>query len=152
MSPGAIFPHLLNTFRHSDFTISLGSLFQCLTILFVNKFFLTSHLSLCWYRLRHLVLSLVTWEKSSTSPKPPFRQFWRVIKSPLSLFLCRLNAPQLPQIVLIRLMLHALHQLCRLCLDMLQPLNVPLVLRGPKLNIIFKVKYMLEIHGKASLM
>ncbi|KAK4810582.1 hypothetical protein QYF61_007319 [Mycteria americana] len=67
----------LNTSRDGDSTASPGSLFQCLTTLSVNKFFLMSNLNLPWCNLRPLplVLSLVTWEKrpTPTSLQPPFR-------------------------------------------------------------------------------
>ncbi|KAK4817891.1 hypothetical protein QYF61_002060 [Mycteria americana] len=48
--------------------------------------------------------------------------------------------PQLPQPLLIRLLLQTLHQLCCPSLDTLQHLNVSLVLRGPKLSTVFKVR------------
>jgi len=56
---------LLNTPRDDASTHSLGSLFQCLTTLSVNKFFLISNLNLPWHnwRLFRLVLLPVTWEK-----------------------------------------------------------------------------------------
>ncbi|KAK4815433.1 hypothetical protein QYF61_002648 [Mycteria americana] len=47
---------------------------------------------------------------------------------------------QLPQPLLIRLLLQTLHQLCCPSLHMLQHLNVPLVVGGPKLNTVFKVR------------
>ncbi|KAK4818798.1 hypothetical protein QYF61_019519 [Mycteria americana] len=46
--------------------------------------------------------------------------------------------PQLPQPLLIRLLLQTLHQLCCPSLDTLQHLNVSLVVRGPKLNTGFE--------------
>ncbi|KAK4824822.1 hypothetical protein QYF61_019672 [Mycteria americana] len=46
--------------------------------------------------------------------------------------------PQLPQPLLIRLVLQTLHQLRCPSLDMLQPLNVSLVVGGPKLNTVFE--------------
>ncbi|KAK4832004.1 hypothetical protein QYF61_020442 [Mycteria americana] len=46
--------------------------------------------------------------------------------------------PQLPQPLLIRLVLQTLHQLRCPSLDTLQHLNVPLVVRGPKLNAVFE--------------
>ncbi|KAK4827372.1 hypothetical protein QYF61_017310 [Mycteria americana] len=46
--------------------------------------------------------------------------------------------PQLPQPLLIRILLQTLHQLRCPSLDMLQYLNVSLVVRGPKLNTEFK--------------
>ncbi|KAK4824820.1 hypothetical protein QYF61_019670 [Mycteria americana] len=48
--------------------------------------------------------------------------------------------PQLPQPLLIRLVLQTLHQLRCPSLDTLQPLNIPLVVRGPKLNTAFEVR------------
>lgn len=61
-------PSLLNAFRDGDTITSLGSLFQCLTILSMKNFFLISHLDLPWHNTRQypLVLLLVTWEKRST--------------------------------------------------------------------------------------
>ncbi|KAK4827171.1 hypothetical protein QYF61_015133 [Mycteria americana] len=47
---------------------------------------------------------------------------------------------QLPQLLLIRLLLQTLHQLRCPSLDTLQHLNVSLVVRGPKLNTEFKVQ------------
>ncbi|KAK4827144.1 hypothetical protein QYF61_014738 [Mycteria americana] len=47
--------------------------------------------------------------------------------------------PQFPQLLLIRLVLQTLHQLRCPSLDTLQHLNVPLVVRGPKLNTGFEV-------------
>ncbi|KAK4823315.1 hypothetical protein QYF61_000917 [Mycteria americana] len=116
-------------FRDGDSTTSLGSLFQCLTTVSVKEFFLISNLNLPWRNLRPfpLVLSLVTWEKrpTPTSLQPPFR----------------LNSPSsFPQLLLIRLVLQTPHQLHCPSLDTLQHLNVSLVLRGPKLNTVFKVQ------------
>ncbi|KAK4828364.1 hypothetical protein QYF61_026086 [Mycteria americana] len=48
--------------------------------------------------------------------------------------------PQLPQPLLIRLLLQTLHQLRCPSLDTLQPLNVSLVVGGPKLNTGFEVR------------
>ncbi|KAK4816516.1 hypothetical protein QYF61_017616 [Mycteria americana] len=47
--------------------------------------------------------------------------------------------PQLPQPLLIRLVLQTLHQLRCPSLDTLQHLNVSLVVRGPKLNTVFEI-------------
>ncbi|KAK4810753.1 hypothetical protein QYF61_007727 [Mycteria americana] len=47
---------------------------------------------------------------------------------------------QLPQLLLIRLLLQTLHQLRCPSLDTLQHLNVLLVLRGPKVNTVFEVR------------
>lgn len=56
--------HVTNTSRDGDSTNSLNSLFQCLTTLFMKKFFLTSNLNLPWHNLRPFphVLSFVTLE------------------------------------------------------------------------------------------
>ncbi|KAK4810445.1 hypothetical protein QYF61_004225 [Mycteria americana] len=48
--------------------------------------------------------------------------------------------PQFPQPLLIRLVLQTLHQLRCPSLDTLQHLNVSLVVRGPKLNTVYKVQ------------
>ncbi|KAK4824542.1 LOW QUALITY PROTEIN: hypothetical protein QYF61_016146, partial [Mycteria americana] len=143
MSRSATSTRFLNSFRDGDSTTSLGSLFQCLTTLSVKKFFLISNLNLAWHNLRPfpLILSLVTWEKRPTptslpnllsvvesdkvSPEPPLLQA---------------KQPQFPQPLLIRLLLQTLHQLRCPSLDTLQHLNVSLVVRGPKLNTVFKVR------------
>ncbi|KAK4817737.1 hypothetical protein QYF61_026537 [Mycteria americana] len=63
-------------------------------------------------------------ESDKVSPQPPLLQA---------------KQPQLPQPLLIRLLLQTLHQLCCPSLDTLQHLNVSLVARGPKLNTVFEV-------------
>ncbi|KAK4817862.1 hypothetical protein QYF61_001531 [Mycteria americana] len=62
-------------------------------------------------------------ESDKVSPQPPFLQA---------------KQSQVPQPLLIRLLLQTLHQLCCPSLDTLQPLNVSLVVRGPKLNTVFE--------------
>ncbi|KAK4832164.1 hypothetical protein QYF61_020944 [Mycteria americana] len=62
-------------------------------------------------------------ESHKVSPQPPFRQT---------------KQPQLPQPLLIRLLLQTLHQLRCPSLDTLQHLNVPLGVGGPKLNTVFE--------------
>ncbi|KAK4829778.1 hypothetical protein QYF61_006577 [Mycteria americana] len=64
-------------------------------------------------------------ESNKVSPQPPFLQAKR---------------SQLPQPLLIRLLLQTLHQLRCPSLDTLQHLNIPLVVRGPKLNTVFEVR------------
>ncbi|KAK4817645.1 hypothetical protein QYF61_023235 [Mycteria americana] len=64
-------------------------------------------------------------ESDKVSPQPPFLQA---------------KQPQLPQPLLIRLVLQTLHQLCCPSLDTLQHLNVSLVVGGPKLNTAFEVR------------
>ncbi|KAK4816679.1 hypothetical protein QYF61_019915 [Mycteria americana] len=62
-------------------------------------------------------------ESNKVSPQPPFLQA---------------KQPQLPQPLLIRLVLQTLHQLRCPSLDTLQHLNVSLVVRDPKLNTVFE--------------
>ncbi|KAK4833055.1 hypothetical protein QYF61_027717 [Mycteria americana] len=62
-------------------------------------------------------------ESDKVSPEPPFLQA---------------KQPQLPQPLLIRLVLQTLHQLRCPSLDTFQHLNVPLVVTGPKLNTVFE--------------
>ncbi|KAK4807092.1 hypothetical protein QYF61_018433 [Mycteria americana] len=62
-------------------------------------------------------------ESDKVSPQPPFLQA---------------KQPQFPQPLLIRLLLQTLHQLRCPSLDTLQPLNVSLVVGGPKLNTVFE--------------
>ena len=47
----------LNTFRDRDSTASLSNLFECLTTLPENKFFLLSNLTLPWRNLRPFLSS-----------------------------------------------------------------------------------------------
>ncbi|KAK4830944.1 hypothetical protein QYF61_014403 [Mycteria americana] len=126
--------------RDGDSTTSLGSLFQCFTTLSLKKLFLILNLNLPWCNLRPflLVLLLVSGrrdrhpprynllsESDKVSPQPPFLQA---------------KQPQLPQPLLIRLLLQTLHQLRCPSLDTLQHLNVSLVVRSPKLNTGFEVR------------
>ncbi|KAK4828379.1 hypothetical protein QYF61_026117, partial [Mycteria americana] len=62
-------------------------------------------------------------ESDKVSPQPPFLQA---------------KQSQFPQPLLIRLLLQTLHQLRCPSLHTLQHLNVPLVVRGPKLNTVFE--------------
>ncbi|KAK4821003.1 hypothetical protein QYF61_010734 [Mycteria americana] len=64
-------------------------------------------------------------ESNKVSPQPPFLQA---------------KQSQLPQPLLIRLLLQSLHQLHCPSLDTLQHLNVSLVVGGPKLNTVFEVR------------
>ncbi|KAK4815879.1 hypothetical protein QYF61_009930 [Mycteria americana] len=64
-------------------------------------------------------------ESDKVSPQPPFLQA---------------KQSQLPQPLLIRLLLQTLHQLRCPSLDTLQHLNIPLVVGGPKLNTVFEVR------------
>ncbi|KAK4810990.1 hypothetical protein QYF61_014462 [Mycteria americana] len=63
-------------------------------------------------------------ESDEVSPQPPFLQA---------------KQSQLPQPLLIRLLLQTLHQLRCPSLYALQYLNIPLVVGGPKLNTVFEV-------------
>ncbi|KAK4815747.1 LOW QUALITY PROTEIN: hypothetical protein QYF61_006785 [Mycteria americana] len=127
--------------RDGDSTTSLGSLVQCLITLSVKKNFLISSLNLPWRNLRPfpLVLSLVTWEKR---PTPPLYNLLSVVESnkvsPQTPFL-QPKQSQLPQPLPISLVLQTLPQLRCPSLDTLQPLNVSLVVGGPKLNTAFEV-------------
>ncbi|KAK4831064.1 hypothetical protein QYF61_015121 [Mycteria americana] len=71
------------------------------------------------------LLPLVVVESDKVSPQPPF---------------LKAKQPQLPQPLLIRLLLQTLHHLRCPSLDTLQHLNVPLVVGGPKPNTVFKVR------------
>ncbi|KAK4831168.1 hypothetical protein QYF61_015638 [Mycteria americana] len=64
-------------------------------------------------------------ESDKVSPQPPFLQA---------------KQSQLPQPLIIRLLLQTLHQLRCPSLDTLQYLNIPLVVGGPKLNTVFEVR------------
>ncbi|KAK4808475.1 hypothetical protein QYF61_005792 [Mycteria americana] len=64
-------------------------------------------------------------ESDEVSPQPPFLQA---------------KQSQLPQPLLIRLLLQTLHQLRCPSLYALQYLNIPLVVGGPKLNTVFEVR------------
>ena len=56
MSLSTTSKRFLNASKDGDSTTSLGSLFQCLTILSVKKFFLISNLNLPWCSLRMQIL------------------------------------------------------------------------------------------------
>ncbi|KAK4810173.1 hypothetical protein QYF61_010485 [Mycteria americana] len=64
-------------------------------------------------------------ESNKASPQPPFLQA---------------KQSQLPQPLLIRLLLQTLHELRCPSLDSLQHLNIPLVVGGPKLNTVLEVR------------
>ncbi|KAK4820222.1 hypothetical protein QYF61_021727 [Mycteria americana] len=70
-------------------------------------------------------------ESDKVSPQPPLLQT---------------KQSQFPQPLLIRLVLQTLHQLCCPSLDTLQHLNVSLVVRGPKLNTVFKCRVQGDHH------
>ncbi|KAK4823411.1 hypothetical protein QYF61_001785 [Mycteria americana] len=84
--------------------------------------------------------------------KPPLAQLEAISSHPITCYLGEETDPhlsttsfqakqsQLPQPLLIRLVLQTLHQLRCPSLDTLQHLNVPLVVRGPKLNTVFEVR------------
>ena len=64
-------PHcFLNTSRDSDSTTSLGSLFQCLTALSGNNFFIISRLILPWCNLKPLPLVLSLLPEGRGWPPP----------------------------------------------------------------------------------
>ncbi|KAK4818276.1 hypothetical protein QYF61_009994 [Mycteria americana] len=82
--------------------------------------------------------------------KPPLVQLEAISSCPIACYLgeetdphlsttsFQAKQPQLPQPLLIRLVLQTLHQLRCPSLDTLQHLNVSLVVRGPKLNTVFE--------------
>ncbi|KAK4816402.1 hypothetical protein QYF61_016719 [Mycteria americana] len=126
---------------NGDSTTSLGSLFHCLTtlsVIFPNIQTKPLLMQLEDISSRPITCNLgeetdtdltttsfqVVVESDKVSPVPPFLQA---------------KQPQLPQLLLIRLLLQTLHQLCCPSLDMLQHLNVCLVVRGPKLSTVFEV-------------
>ncbi|KAK4814831.1 hypothetical protein QYF61_027804 [Mycteria americana] len=84
--------------------------------------------------------------------KPPLAQLEAISSCPITCYLgeetdphlsttsFQAKQPQLPQPLLVRLLLQTLHQLHCPSLDSLQPLNVSLVVGGPKLNTGFEVR------------
>ncbi|KAK4810953.1 hypothetical protein QYF61_013361 [Mycteria americana] len=84
--------------------------------------------------------------------KPPLAQLEAISSCPIACYLgeetdtqlsttsFQAKQSQLPQPLLIRLLLQTLHQLRCPSLDTLQHLNVSLVVRGPKLNTVFEVR------------
>ncbi|KAK4814156.1 hypothetical protein QYF61_009974 [Mycteria americana] len=92
-------------------------------------------------------------EKSpNIQSKPPLAQLEAISSCPMAYYLgeetdphlsttsFQAKQPQLPQPLPISLVLQSLHQLRCPSLDTLQPLNVSLVVRGPKLNTAFEVR------------
>lgn len=75
---------LLNTFRDSNSTSSVGNLFQWLTTLLLKKFF-PPKLPLHNLRLFPLLLELVTWGKETDLPPAPFS--WNAIQITHSFFI-----------------------------------------------------------------
>ncbi|KAK4832110.1 hypothetical protein QYF61_020737 [Mycteria americana] len=85
--------------------------------------------------------------------KPPLAQLEAISSRPITCYLgeetdphlsttsFQAKQPQFPQPLLIRLLLQTLHQLRCPSLDTLQHLNIPLVVRGPKLNTVFEVQH-----------
>ncbi|KAK4818444.1 hypothetical protein QYF61_013131 [Mycteria americana] len=83
--------------------------------------------------------------------KPPLAQLEAISSCPITCYLgeetdphlattsFQAEQPQVPQPLLIRLVLQTLHQLRCPSLDTLQYLNIPLVVGGPKLNTVFEV-------------
>ncbi|KAK4814202.1 hypothetical protein QYF61_012439 [Mycteria americana] len=84
--------------------------------------------------------------------QPPLAQLEDISSCPITCYLgeetdphlsttsFQAKQPQLPQPLLIRLLLQTLHQLRCPSLYTLQPLNIPLVVGGPKLNTVFEVR------------
>ncbi|KAK4827249.1 hypothetical protein QYF61_015696 [Mycteria americana] len=126
---------LLNTSREGDSTTSLGSLVQCLITLTYKpplaQLEAISSRPIARFLGEETDTHLATAsfqgvvESNKVSPQPPFLQA---------------KQPQFPQPLLTGLVLQTLHQLRCPSLDTLQPLNVSLVVRGPKLNTGFEVR------------
>ncbi|KAK4826388.1 hypothetical protein QYF61_008059, partial [Mycteria americana] len=136
--------HLLNTSRDGDSTTSLGSLFQCLITLSVKKNFLISSLNVPLVQLEAISFCPITcYLGEETDPHLSTTSFQVVVESnkvspqpPL----LQAKQPQFPQPLLIKLLLQTLHQLRCPSLDTLQHLNVSLVVGGPNLNTVFKMR------------
>ncbi|KAK4818497.1 hypothetical protein QYF61_014227 [Mycteria americana] len=89
--------------------------------------------------------------------KPPLAQLEAISSCPITCYLGEETDPhlsttsfqakqsQLPQPLLIRLLLQTLHQLRCPSLYMLQYLNIPLVVGGPKLNTVFEMSPNLDL-------
>ena len=89
-----------------------------------------------------LVMSLVTQEKR-TIPHLATTSFQEIVESykvSPEHTLLQTKQSQFPQSLPFRLVLQTPHQLCCLPLDMLQGVNVFLVVRGPKLNTVLRMK------------
>ena len=87
----------LNVSRDGALTASLGSLCQCLTILWVKNFFPTSNLNFSYFSLKpfSLVLSLSNHVKSQSPSclQAPFKYWDASMSSPQSLLFSKLNKP-----------------------------------------------------------
>lgn len=131
--------HLLNAHRLQQF---LGSVFQGLATLPIEKFFLITNLDLPWSNLRLFphILSLVTSEKRSTpsSLQLHFRWLWKTMRSPLKLFFSRLNSlsslSHSPCILFSSPFTKRTALLLFSALKQLNILHYLLVVRGPKLT------------------
>ncbi|KAK4817730.1 hypothetical protein QYF61_026530 [Mycteria americana] len=132
--------HLIQT--DGDSTTSLGSLFQCLITPFSELKFPNSQSKTPLVQLEAISSRPITcYLGEETDPRLSTTSFQVVVESdkvsPQPPFL-QAKQPQFPQPLLIRLLLQTLHQLRCPSLDTLQPLNVSLVVRGPKLNTVFE--------------
>jgi len=127
----------LNTSSDGDSTTSLGSLFQCLTTLSVQKskppLMQLEAISSC--PITHYLGEETNTQLATTS----FRVVVESKKVPPEPPLLQTKPPQFPQLLLIRLVLQTLHQLCCHSLNTLQHLHVLLVVSGPKLNTVLEV-------------
>ena len=140
--PQCHFDLFLKTSTDGDSTTALGSLCQCLMTLRRNfsKYSTRTFTTTTWSHydssyhcylggeanplLATTSLHTVV-ESNDISPEPPLLQT---------------KQSQFPQPLLIRLVFLILHQLCRPSLDTFQSLNVFLVVKGPKMNTVLKLK------------
>ena len=85
--------HFFNTSRDGNSTMSLGSLFQCLTTLLEKKFFLTSNLNLPWRnRLECLRKpNLASFQETFLPYQEAEEYLFARILENLSLFYCIIN-------------------------------------------------------------
>lgn len=134
----ALFKCLLNTNRHGAPMTSLGSMFQCLTILSVN--FSSLIFPSCIFVLFPHISSSVTRQKTSAPPSALslLRKFQEVVGSPLSILFSKPSCPQ-PL-----LKVHAskpFYQLCYPSLDAFKYVNILFGYKSPEMHTIFMVRH-----------
>ncbi|KAK4828307.1 LOW QUALITY PROTEIN: hypothetical protein QYF61_025319 [Mycteria americana] len=122
-------------------TTSLGNLFQCLTILILENFFLISNLNLPSFSLKPLtlVLSLHALVKSPSPAFLPPAGTGRLLEGLPEPSLLQAEQPQLSQPVFIGEVLQHPYHLCGPPLGSLQQVHVLLMLGAPQLNTVLQV-------------
>ncbi|KAK4813546.1 LOW QUALITY PROTEIN: hypothetical protein QYF61_009589 [Mycteria americana] len=125
-----------------DSTTSLDSQFQCLTALSIFPNIQSKPPLMQLEAISSCPIASYLGEETNTYLATP--SFQLVIESDKVSSpqppLLQTKQSQFPQPLPISLVLQTLHQLCCPSLDMLQPLNVSLVVRGPTLNTAFEVR------------